>query len=439
MPWFERIANSERYRHRWLRRMQRLSMAMIVLLSAALTATSCQSPTPSPSEQWVRAAAGHRGEPRVRIRITREAESINVNAERDVILRQHPESPPLAVPPPLQIMHHARFGGYRVTDGTGFTHTVAGATLVIKPISIDMLAVSGTQYPGILKLHLRSAGQFDVINEVSIEQYLPGVLQRELYSHWRLEAFKAQAVAARSYAIAQLDRSRHRHYDMESTQASQAYVGRASNPKTYRAVQETWGEVLTYRGQIVTAYYSSATGGLGQDAAIAFPNGEDIPPLRGRQQGDWGRDSPYYRWGPITRDLATYTRRIAAWGRSRQHPVGDLRSLRAINITARNAVGRPAQFTLVDARGRSFTLNPEEFRVASNYAGGESVSRSDRLRSAHVDVAVVGDAVRFTHGRGFGHGVGMGQYGAQAMAEQGIDYRTILAFYYPESLIEQWY
>ncbi len=285
-------------------------------------------------------------------------------------------------------------------------------------------------------------GLIDAINHVPLETYLAGVIEKELYASWPLEAFKAQAVAARSYALWEMTIASDRAYDLESTVASQAYIGRARNAKSVEAVQATRGECLTYRGRVLPAFYSSSTGGLGQDATLAFPDRvEELPPLQAREHGAWDKDSPQWRWGPVDREVATLSRRVAGWGKARGHPVAELGQIAGVRIAARNRVGRPSVFEVRDTAGRRFTLACEAFRNACNHTlnGKLPLPRGDRLLSSHVQPQVIGGTVRFAVGRGFGHGVGMSQWGARTMAAAGHGYTSILGFYYPGATVQQLY
>ena len=280
-----------------------------------------------------------------------------------------------------------------------------------------------------------------MVNHVQLERYLPGVLDRELYSHWHPQTYQSQAIAARSYAAARLARTQRRHFDLEATQASQVYGGTTGNRKALLAVRETRGMVLTYSETVVPAYYSSCSGGAGQDAVVAFPDAPDMAPLRGRDHGVWGQDCPLFRWGPIKRDRGRLSRRLAAWGRHNAHPIGDLKHIGAIDIAARNSVQRPTKFRIRDAQGDMYELGPEFFRYAVNFRGpgAPPLSAKAKLPSSHVSAVVDGQQVRFVDGRGFGHGVGMDQFGAEAMARRGHTAPAILSFYYPQSQLVQAY
>ena len=119
------------------------------------------------------------------------------------------------------------------------------------------VALNKTNYPGHFTLHPRTplgatptAYDFDVVNHVNLEQYLPGVLHKELYPNWHIEAYRAQAIAARSYAISKMDTRKKRHFDLEASQASQAYAGSSTRYNARQATADTKGIVLSYNGNI---------------------------------------------------------------------------------------------------------------------------------------------------------------------------------------------
>ncbi|MCF6253256.1 MAG: SpoIID/LytB domain-containing protein [Thiomicrorhabdus sp.] len=277
-----------------------------------------------------------------------------------------------------------------------------------------------------------------------MESYLPGVLEKELYSSWEPGTFVAQAVAARSYAITEHykhSKLAKRFFDLESTTASQAYVGLNASSRAREAVAQTRGLVLSYKGRIVPGYYSSCCGGSSQDAAIAFPHGPDIAPLRGLRRAGWCHQSKRYRWGPLSREIDALGRRMVAWAVKNKHPLAQLKRIVQIQVTKFNRSGRPALFIVLDTTGKRYSLTAESFRFAcnANAPGLGKLKSHAKLYSSHVQVQVVGDKVQFTDGRGFGHGVGMCQFGAEAMAQNGIDPAQILSYYYPQSILRRAY
>ncbi|MEX0777270.1 MAG: SpoIID/LytB domain-containing protein [Phycisphaeraceae bacterium] len=313
---------------------------------------------------------------------------------------------------------------------------VSADSLVIEPAAGDSLSVNDQDLPGTVVLHANTTDvRFDVINHVAMERYLPGVLDKELYASWHPRMFEAQAIAARSYAIAQMGKTRQRAYDMQATTASQVYGGTTRNAKALAAVAATRGKVLAWDGLVFPAYFSSSSGGTGQDAILAMKDAMDIPPLRGKYHGGWSAASPRYRW-TIVRDRQDLSRRLAAWGQSNRHAVAGLRDLTGIAVTSSNSAGRPTRFTLSDASGSRYVMGPEDFRFAANHGGAglPPLAANAQLYSSHVEVRLEGNTVHFA-GRGHGHGVGLDQWGAQAMAQAGHSPEAILAFYYPGASI----
>lgn len=309
------------------------------------------------------------------------------------------------------------------------------------------ITYNGRTYPGAIMLHTRvgedgSGSGIDVVNHLPMEQYIPGVIAKELYAHWHPETFRAQAIAARSYAIATQSRTSRRYYDLENTQASQVYIGTTTNPRAIDAVRATRGVVLGYDEKVLTAFYSACSGGTAQDVSIAFPNGKSIPPLAAKDHGAWGSASPAYRWGPIKRDRRELAQRLSAWGQARGHRIGRLRTVEDIRVTRANRYGRPAEFTVYSGTKRfPYVIACESFRMACNYspAGVRKLDRKEKLLSSHVTPRIDGTHVVFEDGRGHGHGVGMDQWGAQAMATQGYRAQQILGFYYPGAELVQAY
>lgn len=408
------------------------------------------APAPAPEAPVVERPVGPpvqqvRLEPLVRVRLIAGAASVSLHAPGGLRIGPDADSAHARTfPSPVNVSRGANGFHLACADGSGFDWDIPH--LFADAERGEIVAVNSTNYPHGVTLQPLSGGggessRFDVINRVPLETYLPGVLTRELYKSWHPTTYQALAVAARSYALYSTVRNAGRQYDIEGSTAGQAYSGSHAFPQATLAVQQTRGLVLTWQGYVLPAYYSAATGGTGQDAYYAFPDGPNLPPLRGREQGGWEAGCKHFRWGPITRGRVELARRIAYWGRINRNPVGDLRDIKELFVSARNDVGRPVQFTIVESGGRRFTLGPEQLRFASNEEGGSLGNLPDEqtLRSSHVTPHVSGNNVLFSDGRGYGHGVGLSQFGAQAMAAKGHDYTSILAFYYPGAVFERLY
>ncbi|QQE10605.1 SpoIID/LytB domain-containing protein [Planctomycetota bacterium] len=298
------------------------------------------------------------------------------------------------------------------------------------------------KYPHTLLLVGMKGKGFDVVNHVPFEEYLPGVLARELFPNWDLKAFEAQAIAARSYALWEMTMKSGRWYDLESTTASQAYIGRTTAEKPLKAVKNTEGMVLTWKGRIVPAFYSSAHGGITNDASVAlFGKTPTIAPLQGRNVGDFAKiGGKSYVWGPVKRDRAMLAKRLAAYGKVKGISLKGLKGIKNIYVSKKSRFGRPQEFTVVDVSGKKHLVVCEWFKNGCNYRGSglPSLKKGQSLKSSFVTIKIVGKSVTF-NGRGYGHGVGMSQWGAQGMALKGYDYKRILSQYYPGAGIAKIY
>jgi len=332
---------------------------------------------------------------------------------------------------------------WKIVDADGHTPLIGGLDAVELLPDGDQgtgLAFDGATYPGSLRLVARteeSALDFDIINLVSVERYLPGVLEKELFSHWHPEAFAAQAVAARSFACAEIEYWRaRRHFDVTNTQRSQAYVGESDSTRAHQAVRRTRGIVLAYEQGLVPAYYSSCCGGIAARAIDAIgPNPvNDIPPLDSRVQPDACREAPVYRWS-ATRTIAETSRRFTAWGSASHHfSMRNFGTLRSIEVADTNPHGRPTSYNVRDAGTTEARLTANQLREAFDHSGMGLSAPQTLLKSSFLSIEVdPREGTVHIAGRGFGHGVGLCQYGAQALAQRDMPYRDILAAFYPRA------
>jgi len=163
----------------------------------------------------------------------------------------------------------------------GKFYKVKSDYIVIKPLEAGFISTKGKWYRGTLVVR-NKVGKLSVVNDVELEDYIKGVVPAEMPSGWHEEALKAQAVAARSYALANLGKRASLGFDLKDTPEDQAYGGAsAETPKTNAAVDETKGVVITYDMKVISAFYSASAGG--QSA-----NSKDV----------WGGSLPYIRSVP---------------------------------------------------------------------------------------------------------------------------------------------
>lgn len=160
----------------------------------------------------------------------------------------------------------------------GKFYQIYSDNIVIKPAENGFINAKRKWYRGFLIIQNRNQ-KLTVINNVELEDYIKGVVPAEMPSSWEIEALKAQAIAARSYALANLGKRAAFGYDLKDTPEDQAYGGAsAETPKTNSAVQETANLVLTYNYKVIPAYYSASAGGQTINAKQAW--GSDLPYIR---------------------------------------------------------------------------------------------------------------------------------------------------------------
>ncbi len=322
-----------------------------------------------------------------------------------------------------------------------------GAAAVGPTIRVGERKVAGT-IELVPSSSLGDTKAFDAVLELPIERYLTGVLVGELYPDWHHETYAAQAVAARSYALHERGRSRAagRHYDIESTTVDQAFAGQTDRWQAERAVSLTRGLVLLSgrNGSILRAYYSSTCGGRPQSAAGIWPTSAGFEfnlaaPLQGEARNCPCEASRLYRWTRL-RSTDVLSRRLAMWGRQAGRPVRELKRLDGIEPGELNDVDRQGTVVVKDAGGKSFEMSSDEFRMAANTNFPEliEIDKDKRLPSNDFTAEVEGSLVRF-EGRGFGHGVGLCQFGAEGYAKKKVLYRDMLETFYPGSkLVRVW-
>jgi len=271
--------------------------------------------------------------------------------------------------------------------------------------------VNGREYVGRLDLVRTGDGVLAVINELPLEDYLVGVLRAEMSERWPGEALRAQAIVARTYAAYHRTLNAAKPYHIVAGTTHQQFAGRvAATSPVWAAVGETAGQVLRWDGELFPAFYHTNSGGYTEDPRTVFA-ARNMPGLR-PVVCQLAAGSPHFQWTLDLRldELAELLRRGGAG-------VGAVRS---IDVTERTASLRAMVVTVRGSAGTQ-RLRGNDFRRLVGY---------DTLKSTLFAVAVDGDVARFS-GRGYGHGVGMCQWGAKGMAELGATARQILTFYYP--------
>jgi stage II sporulation protein D len=250
-----------------------------------------------------------------------------------------------------------------------------------------------------------------VVNDLPMEEYVAGTVRAEASERWPAEALRALAVVARTYAVFLQARNAGRLYHLVAGSQDQQFAGLAPEGSPARdAARATAGQVLTWEGQVFPTFYHSDSGGVTEAPQSVF-SGEGIPPLAGVRD-EFSLQSPNSSWA-VTIPLSVIGERLRQGGL-------DVGQVSGVTILERSPSFRVVRLAVEHSRGTT-TLRGADFRRLMGY---------DAVKST-LFVPVTQDGVVRFEGRGWGHGVGLSQFGAKGMAERGYRYPQILEHYYP--------
>jgi len=279
--------------------------------------------------------------------------------------------------------------------------------LYFKNLTNGFFKLGKNKYAGNLKV-LITNNQIYYINYIKVEKYIKGVLPYEISSKWPMEVIKAQAVAARTFAYYAIVHNAKNFYDLTDTTYSQVYKGIIPTAKIFtKAIEETKDEVLVYKHELIQAFFHSVCGGHTESAKNVW--GKNLPYLKGVPCG-YCRDAPYYRW------KCEFTEKEIL-NKLRKHKIF-LRKIKYIKPAYVSSSGRWNKIKIVG--DKSIILTGNRFRIIL----GIKKLRSTKIRIRKIRNKFV------IYGHGWGHGVGLCQWGAKRMAEKGKKYYQILRYYY---------
>ena len=360
-----------------------------------------------------------------------------------------------------------------ISAGTPITLTATGGivasdqfyyyTDVVRLESIGTIFYNHKEYRGAFEVR-NNGDLFRVINIVDTDDYLASLLGREMSVTWPLEALKAQAVCARNYAFTIGGKHSSYGFDICAEQHCQVYGGVSSEAEsTRRAVEETEGILVTYKDKVVPLYYFSCDGGYTEDSENVWVSAEGY--LRGKK--DIYENPEYatlYNW------TKTFTKEeIENILLSRGVEIGELKDVVIEEVSDNKGVikltfyGDMGEKSITKSSVRSYlSLNSNAFTI-EKHALGEEVEEEIELPPVYVlsgsgmvevsepgyimtseglyeipyeEEAPVDEDVSYVaytfHGHGWGHLVGMSQWGAYSMAMLGLNYRDILSFYFTD-------
>lgn len=294
----------------------------------------------------------------------------------------------------------------------------------------NRLELDGYRYRGIMKL-LPQGQTVQLINIVYMEDYLRGVVPPEIgkRADSEIEAVKAQAVAARTYALAHLQQYPAEQYDMKSSIIDQLYQGMAVEDKlTNRSIDATAGETITYNGQFINAYYHSTCGGMTDDIESVWDRKES-PYLKAVEDSGACSWSKYYTWREhfTEAQLRGRIEQYLSSDRGRDLVIGRITDV----VTSERTPGGRVRSLIVETAHDRYEFKKDRIRwVIGRTSNPDLILPSDRF-DVDIERNVAGEIVSVTFkGRGYGHGVGMCQCGAIGLARQGWSFDDILRHYF---------
>jgi len=349
-----------------------------------------------------------------------------------------------------------------------FEYDRGGATFAISPMGQGQKAITwfkGYRYYGMFEYNRVNGNDITVINVVSMQDYLKGVVPYEMSGSWPIEALKAQALCARSYALTNIGKHKSYGFDLCNTTDCQVYYGTASaTANSNAAVDQTRGQYVSYNGSIAQTFYHSCDGGSTEDAENVWSN--PIPYLRAVAD-------PYEKIDNISGLVWSYEITLPQVTRILKSKGYSVSNVTDIYIDKFTNAGNVYRLVVVDSSAGKLSFSKESARTILNnssegirvksmrfsinprvslYANGSPIGTGGAfaigsggvVKSVNEiigknfitknGVSTLGNISNsgsyILSGRGSGHNVGMSQYGAKGMAELGFSYVDIIKFYY---------
>lgn len=365
----------------------------------------------------------------IRVRVLEEhrPQTVIVQSERDEVefFLDEGERPILLLKPGQQATLSANDGDVRM-EATGQSFTVPRIRITTKkadPLRIEVPSIQGRPvqraYPGALVVEPtpQRANNLLLINYVDLETYVASVITHE-YGFEDVEGAKAMAVAIRTYALFQRQKGHDTAFDQVDHTGSQVYRGvQTVMPIAEEAARQTRGQVLSYDGQLIEAVYSAANGG--QTASnVDIWAGVPLPYLRNKKDPyDQSKHDSWTSNVPRSGLLQVLSRHTGS-------------QVHGIKINKPKRSKRVSYVRLMLGKKREKSIPAIQFRQIVTQAYGMNA-----LKSTWFSVERKGDTYQFK-GHGFGHGVGLSQWGTLRMSERGFRYPDILAFYYPKTRLQ---
>lgn len=341
-----------------------------------------------------------------------------------------------------------RSNGALVDVASYFTNNDVSVFSINDGFGLELCNSSGeaieVPFEGYLHVYKTDNG-YVVVNELNMETYLKYVVPSEMNVTYGHEALKAQAVCARTYAYSQMYNQSYAEYgaNIDDSTAFQAYHNQSRCPESDAAVEETAGEVITCNGVLIPCYYYSTSPGVTNNmtawesedteyiacSGMEFANNlnlqieSDFSKFIQQQVDCYDSGSSFYRWKSVL-DISSAKE-------------GDKGKLLGLSIKARNEAGYITAIEFQYENSTEIIKNEYDIRYLLGLYQTEIQLNNGQIRSdigmvpsACFEVAEISEGNIVLRGGGFGHGIGMSQYGAKTMAEQGFGYLDIIDYYY---------
>ncbi len=274
----------------------------------------------------------------------------------------------------------------------------------------DLIIINGRKFRGGIQFIKNNNSTLSVVNYIDLEDYIKGISVREISHYWPVEALKAEAIVFRTFAVYKMRENSKKDYDLTDDAYSQVYGGRAAERyRINKAVDETKGIILTYQGKVFPAFYHATCAGHTEDASMLW--NINLAPLKGVACG-FCRESPHFSWHYVL-TLKEIEEKLVNAGLK-------IGAIKDIAVLGKDKSGRITDLNIVSAK-KGLKISAKDFR---------NIIGPNIIRSTNFSVNVIKNDAVF-EGFGWGHGVGLCQWGAYFMAKQGYTAEQILKYYYP--------
>ncbi len=367
------------------------------------------------------------GVPEIRVAVKKDAHELCVRALRTGATVIDGNGTPLGKLAPSQGLHlQATSAGILIREP--FQAYGKGVVRVLAASSEGSLEINGTQTGhGVSVFRPAQSKGLTIVSHINLEEYLMGVLAGEVpVNQWGAEALKAQAVASRSYALYKMKINHDKPYDVVSTVFDQVYKsGQQHPPQVRNAIAETLGLAVTENDHLIPTYFHSTCGGHTASAHETFPAQSPLKTLAGIPC-PFCEASPVYRWSArINKADLERSLRNSPEGKNIKRG-GRLQGF----VFSRSGSGFRATKVTVRFSTGTLSIPAPRFRL---------IVGPGKLKSIAITKVVDRGSYFEFQGGGFGHGVGLCQFGSQGMAKEGYTYEKILGFYFPGGALTKVY